>query len=216
MKLHIRRSYLNFFLSICLLLVPGTTSRLQAQSGSSFELGGQILGFLHPAEMHSAGMKWLKMQITWVRGGSTADAQNVINHARGNSFKVLLSIKGLKNELAANPSQYYQDFAGFLAQVALLNPDGIEVWNEPNIDQEWPVGLISGTAYAQMLARAYPAIKQANTNVLVISGAPAPTGYFGGGCAANGCDDKIFIQQMAAAGAATNGDVRFPNRRVIP
>src|SRR5688500_12631018 len=132
MKYQIRRFTLNLFLSIGLLLLLGTTSILQAQSGVSFELGGQILGFLHPAEMHTAGMKWLKMQITWARGGSTGDAQNVIGHARRNGFKVLLSIKGLKHELAANPTQYYQDFAGFLAQVALLNPEGIEVWNEPN------------------------------------------------------------------------------------
>ncbi|MEO8608066.1 MAG: hypothetical protein ABI690_09305 [Chloroflexota bacterium] len=199
-------------LSICLLMVVGSNlaitaaSSIKAQATEPFELGGQILTFLHPDEMHTAGMTWLKMQITWSRGGTTADAVNVINHARGNGFKVLLSIKGIQSELAANPSQYYQDFAVFLHSVALLNPDAIEVWNEPNIDQEWPVGLISGTAYAQMLGQAYPAIKQANSNVMVISGAPAPTGYFGGTCTANGCDDKIFIQQMAAAGAAQNFD----------
>ncbi|HSS97285.1 MAG TPA: hypothetical protein VLK33_09655, partial [Terriglobales bacterium] len=106
----------------------------------------------------------------------------------------------------------------FLHNVALLNPDAIEVWNEPNIDQEWPVGFISGTAYAQMLGQAYPAIKQANANVMVISGAPAPTGYFGGTCTANGCDDKIFIQQMAAAGAAQNFDCTgiHSNEGVLP
>ncbi|MBZ0287854.1 MAG: hypothetical protein K8I30_09595, partial [Anaerolineae bacterium] len=147
-----------------------TSVDLRAQSGSSFELGGQILGFLHPGEMHTAGMTWLKMQIQFRRGGSTADAQNVINHARRHGFKVLLSIIGVKSELNANPTQYYQEYANFLGNVARLNPDAIEVWNEPNIDQEWPVGKISGTAYAQMLSKAYPAIKQANPNVLVISG----------------------------------------------
>jgi len=198
--------FIRIFLCFCLLTVQGIRSTLQAQTNNPFELGGQILTFLNEDQMQATRMTWLKMQITWARGGSTADAQNVIGHARRNGFKVLLSIKGLKNELAANPTQYYQDFAGFLAQVALLNPEAIEVWNEPNIDQEWPAGLISGTNYAQMLARAYPAIKQANPNVLVISGAPAPTGYFGGGCATDGCDDKIFIEQMAAAGAASNFD----------
>src|SRR5690606_5119722 len=60
--------------------------------------------------------------------------------------------------------------------------------------------------YTNMLKKAYPAIKAANSNVMVISGAPAPTGYFGGGCAANGCDDKKFIEQMASAGAASYFD----------
>ncbi len=196
----------------CLVIFLGNglhrtaASGLNASASEPFELGGQILTFLHPDEMHTAGMTWLKMQITWTRGGTTADASNVINHSRTHRFKVLLSIKGIKSELATDPAQYYQDFAAFLRNVALLNPDAIEIWNEPNIDQEWPVGLISGTEYAQLLGQAYPAIKQANSSVMVISGAPAPTGYFGGTCTANGCDDNIFIQQMAAAGAAQNFD----------
>ncbi len=188
------------FLLAAMAVVPATAQ------GTTFELGGQILTFLHPTEMHTAGMTWLKMQITYYRGGTTADAQNVINHARRYNFKVLLSIKGVKSELASDPTQYYQDYATFLGRVAALNPDAIEVWNEPNIDIEWPAGLISGTAYAQMLSRAYPAIKASNSNVMVISGAPAPTGYFGGGCAVNGCDDLPFIQQMKAAGAESNFD----------
>lgn len=179
---------------------------LNAQLGIPFELGGQVLNFSHPDKMQSANMTWLKMQITYSQGGSTADAQNVITHARNHGFKVLLSVNGIKSQLAANPTQYYQNYANFLASVAALNPDAIEVWNEPNIDAEWPAGLISGTNYTQMLKKAYPAIKAANSNVMVISGAPAPTGYFGGGCAANGCDDKIFIEQMAAAGAGPNFD----------
>lgn len=173
-----------------------------AQQSSGFELGGQITTFLYPNEMRSAGMTWLKMQVVWNRGGSTADAQNIINHARTHGFKVLLSIKGNKNELAVNPQQYFQEYANFVAAVARLNPDAIEIWNEPNIDREWPAGLINGGIYTQLLASAYTAIKAANPNVMVISGAPAPTGYFGGGCATAGCDDKIFIEQMAAAGAA--------------
>jgi hypothetical protein len=52
-----------------------------------------------------------------------------------------------------------------------------------------------------MLEKAYRAIKAANPNVLVISGAPGPTGFFQG-CAAAGCDDDVFIRAMAAAGAA--------------
>ncbi|MCA9907336.1 MAG: hypothetical protein KC519_01715, partial [Anaerolineae bacterium] len=90
----------------------------------------------------------------------------------------------------------------FLAGVASLNPDGIEVWNEPNIDRQWPAGQISGQNYTQMLSAAFQAIKRANPNVLVASGAPAPTGFFGNRCTSQGCDDNVFIQQMAAAGAS--------------
>jgi len=190
--------------ALCLvLLLPGTAD---AQSASNFELGGQILDFSHPAEMQAAKMKWMKMQISRPATNSTADAQNVITHARNHGFKVLLSIIGDKSALAANPTQYYADYATFVGAVAALHPDAIEVWNEPNIDQEWPAGQINGTNYTNLLKAAYPAIKAADANVMVISGAPAPTGYFGGICTTNGCDDNIFIQQMKTAGAAAYFD----------
>jgi hypothetical protein len=54
-----------------------------------------------------------------------------------------------------------------------------------------------------LLAKAFNAIKSNNGSTLVISGAPAPTGFFGAaGCTAQGCNDDVFYQQMAAAGAA--------------
>ena len=53
-----------------------------------------------------------------------------------------------------------------------------------------------------MLIAAYNAIKQVNPAVMVISGAPARPAFFGGLCAAAGCDDNIFITQMQQAGAA--------------
>jgi hypothetical protein len=57
-----------------------------------------------------------------------------------------------------------------------------------------------------MLAPAYNAIKGANSRVMVISGAPAPTGAFGGGCSASGCDDAAYVAGMAGAGAANYMD----------
>ncbi|MGV2436360.1 MAG UNVERIFIED_CONTAM: hypothetical protein LVT10_16920 [Anaerolineae bacterium] len=56
-----------------------------------------------------------------------------------------------------------------------------------------------------LLATAYNAIKSANPATMVISGAPAPTGFFGG-CHGGGCDDNLFLAGMAAAGAANYMD----------
>jgi hypothetical protein len=56
--------------------------------------------------------------------------------------------------------------------------------------------------YADMLREAYGAIKAANGGTMVISGAPAPTGYKGGGCDNQICDDQPFLQRLAATGAA--------------
>ncbi len=183
---------------------PGGGSTSPVAGG--FEIGGQVFSFSYPAQMKGAGMTWAKSQIRWDGSAPPSSAQGAIDAAHGNGFKILLSIVGDKNQLAANPTQYYQNFANFLAGVAALNPDGIEVWNEPNIDAEWPDGQISGGNYTQMLGAAFAAIKRVNQNILVISAAPSPTGYFGGKCTAQGCDDNIFIQQMAQAGAQNSAD----------
>jgi hypothetical protein len=111
---------------------------------------------------------------------------------------VLLSIPG------ANTYPTSIDFASYieyLRGVAALGPDAIEVWNEMNIDFEWPAGSIDPTSYVNnMLAPAYNAIKSANPNVMVVSGAPAPTGFDNG---TNAWADSRYMAGMAAAGAAS-------------
>ena len=72
---------------------------------------------------------------------------------------------------------------------------------KPNLDREWPNGQIDGGRYTQLLAAAFNSIKSANSNVIVISGAPAPTGAEAAFPGAVVNDDR-FMQQMANAGAA--------------
>ncbi|MCC6802782.1 MAG: hypothetical protein IT319_07855, partial [Anaerolineae bacterium] len=76
-----------------------------------------------------------------------------------------------------------------------------------NLDRDWPAGSINGGTDTQLRAGAFNAIKTRNPNTIVISGAPAPTGFFGSaGCTSNGCNDDVFMQQMAQAGAASYMD----------
>jgi LysM repeat protein len=173
---------------------------------AAFELGGHVFSFSHAAEMRSAEMTWAKVQIDWKRGDSPTIVQDEINEARSAGFKLLLSLTGDPAELAQNPTQYYQDFATFAGQVASLGPDAIEVWNEQNIDREWPRGFISPQAYTQMLSAVHQRVKATDPDVLVISGAPAPTGFFGGRCTTDGCDDDAFIRGMAANNAGQFAD----------
>jgi hypothetical protein len=168
---------------------------------AGFELGGQTHSFANPVLMSNAGMKWVKFQHKWGPGSNPGDLAGRINNAHAAGFKVLLSIPG------ANTYPSSIDFASytqFLAGVAALGPDAIEVWNEMNIDFEWPAGQIDPNAYVtQMLAPAYNAIKTANPNVMVISGAPAPTGFDNG---TNAWSDSRYMAGMAAAGAASYMD----------
>jgi hypothetical protein len=165
----------------------------------SFELGGHVNGFRRPDLMKKAGMSWIKVQ-TFAGG----DAAGLINMAHGAGFKVLLGVLGDKSRVT-DPG-YQAEYAQSVAAMAAAGADAIEVWNEPNIDREWPTGQVSGATYTQLLAKAYNAIKAANPNTMVVSAALAPTGFFAGGCQAGGCNDDVFLQQMAAAGAANYMD----------
>jgi hypothetical protein len=172
-----------------------------AVSGS-FEVGGQVTG-LYPNTrnaMQSARMKWAKMQLSMGQDGT-----GLIGEAHGAGYKILFSVIGDKNQVMS--SAYQDSYAQYVASLASAGADGIEIWNEMNIDREWPSGQINGSNYVPLLAKAYNAIKQANSNTLVISGALAPTGFFGAaGCTAQGCNDDTYTQQMAAAGAGNYAD----------
>ena len=170
--------------------------------GGSFELGGQTHSLSNPGLMRDVGMTWVKLQHKWGPGDDPAGLADRINQAQANGFKVLLSIPG-----PLYPSSIdFNAYVDFLGGVAALGPNAIEIWNEQNIDREWPSGQINPTNYVnQMLAPAYNRIKSVNRNVMVISGAPAPTGFFGG-CGAGGCDDAPYMAGMAAAGAANYMD----------
>jgi LysM repeat protein len=176
---------------------PAPTATTAPPSSNGFELGGQTHFFNNVGVMQNAGMNWVKFQHKWSVGDTPSVVQERINTAHSQGFKVLLSIPGSDHN-----NIDFNAYTQFVGGVAALGPDAIEIWNEMNIDREWPAGQISATSYVNnMLAPAYQAIKAANANVMVISGAPAPTGFFGG-CTGAGCDDNFYMNEMATAGAA--------------
>ncbi len=180
---------------------PAPAPVIAPAGGGSFELGGQTHSLAHPAQMNYSGMTWVKFQHKWGSGDTPEAVRGRIDSAHANGFKVLLSIPG------ANTYPSSIDFNGyieFLRGVAALGPDAIEVWNEMNIDFEWPAGQIDPSSYVNnMLAPAYNAIKSANSRVMVISGAPAPTGFDNG---TNAWADDRYMAGVAAAGGANYMD----------
>jgi uncharacterized protein YraI len=170
-----------------------------------FNYGGHVAGFDGTTVnwMHVAGMTWAKQQIRYNAGQDPNSVAGYINDAHAKGFRILLGIVGNKQDV--NNGGYFDQFASFVGGVAGLGADAIEVWNEQNIDREWPAGSIDAGRYTDLLRRSYQAIKAHNPNTLVISGALAPTGFFGG-CSPNGCDDAPYVSGMAGAGAANYMD----------
>ncbi|KAA3665117.1 MAG: CAP domain-containing protein, partial [Chloroflexi bacterium] len=162
------------------------------------EWGGQTHDFTNPLLMRNMGMSWVKIQQKWRPDSNPNELVERIELAHAFGFKVLLSLTG-------DPYPNTIDFdayVAFLQGVAALDPppDAIEVWNEMNIDFEWPAGEISPQQYVDgMLKPAYQAIKQTNASIVVISGAPAPTGFDDG---THAWASSRYVNGLADAGAA--------------
>ncbi|MCD4684587.1 MAG: SH3 domain-containing protein [Anaerolineae bacterium] len=144
---------------------------------SGFGYGAHVDSFAYPNLMAHAGMTWAKRQIRHTMGASGSAAAGAINQAHGSGFRILLGVVG-EPHCVTTPG-CFEDYARFVGEIASLGPDAIEVWNEMYIDREWANGHIDPARYTQLLAQSYNAIKSANPNVAVISGAPAPTGAEG-------------------------------------
>lgn len=183
------------------LTIPGGGSGTPVPpGGSSFALGAQTLNLNNEARLQEAGMTWIKYQYKWPSEDTLANLESIIDAAHNEGLKILVTVTGD----TAYPATNSIDFLGyidFIKQVAALGPDAIEVWNEMNIDFEWPAGQISPSSYVNnMLAPAYTAVKATNSNIMVISGALAPTGFDN---TTNAWSDSRYLAGMRNAGAAS-------------
>lgn len=156
----------------------------------SFALGGHVMDFTQGAFdiAQRAGMSWIKVQHRYYVGQSPQELASKIQSAHQRGFRILLGVVGDRAQLT-DLNSYSASYAHFVAEVAALGADAIEIWNEPNIDREWPAGMIHGANYTQLLAASYTAIKARAPNTIVISAGPAPTGF--------------SVPQAAAMAAAT-------------
>ncbi|HEY4691526.1 MAG TPA: hypothetical protein VIK33_19615 [Anaerolineae bacterium] len=160
---------------------------------------------------------WVKQQVRW---GDFSPAQGqmdwsgfdrVITAADAKGVRVLLSIvtapewsRPSASGVEGPPDDLntYTQFIGEVIDRYKGKIHAIEVWNEQNIDAEWKTNpqAVSPERYVEMLRLAYQTIKAKAPNIIVISGALSPTGYFGGGCDARGCDDQPYLRRMTDLG----------------
>ncbi len=171
-----------------------TAVQAVTSSGPLFELGGHTAGFQHVTQMKSSGMSWIRTSVSGFEIPTTFIAE-----AKAAGLKVLLAAYGDRARVL--DEGYQREWAQHLGKLAAAGADAIEVWDEPNYDGAWPSGSINGARYTALLKLAHAAIKAASPNTLVISGGLVASDAFGGGCSRNGCDDVMFLLQMAAAGA---------------
>ena len=108
------------------------------------------------------------------------------------------------------PPDDLADFVNYAVAVAERYRGRIhtyQVWNEPNIYPEWGNRAVDPVGYTELLCRTYDALKAVDPEIVVVSGAMAPT------IAIDGLNltDVIFLQQMYDAGAGDCFDVLTVN-----
>ena len=105
------------------------------------------------------------------------------------------------------PPDDLQDFVNYATAVATRYRGRIshyQVWNEPNIYPEWGNNPIDPAGYADMLCRAYAALKAVDPDIVVISGAIAPTIALDG---SRDLSDLVFLQALYDHGGGDCFDV---------
>jgi len=166
------------------------------------------------------GLGWTKLQVRWGEedfyydcsgtfGFDWNHTNQVINAAGAKGLRVLFSVvtsppctHPWTADVHAPPDDpnVFAAFVGELASRYAGRGIAIEIWNEQNISREWVSNpqRIDAARYTQMLAASYAKIKSIDPNIIVISGALAPTGWNDG---SNAVDDFTYLDQMKAAGA---------------
>ncbi|MBE2193989.1 MAG: cellulase family glycosylhydrolase [Anaerolinea sp.] len=104
------------------------------------------------------------------------------------------------------PPEDLQDFVNYAAATATRYRGRVrhfQVWNEPNLGAEWGDQPVDPQRYTEMLCRTYRALKQIDPEIVVISGAIAPTIDISG----YNLNGLVFLQRMYHAGAKDCFDI---------
>ena len=174
-------------------------------------------------QVERLGMGWIKQQVRWGELEQSPGDMNwamidgIIAAAEEHQVRVMLSIVTAPDWSRPNsgnthgPPDDLNQLTAFLTKLIDRYSgqiSAIEVWNEQNLEREWqaPDGL-SAAKYMEMLQMAYETIKAKDPNIVVISGALAPTGgWVEPDGRVSAIDDFTFFQQLLEAGLLNYAD----------
>lgn len=162
------------------------------------------------------GFPWVKQQVRWEFVENDPGAVNwtemdqIIDVMTGNGLQVLFSVVTAPQWTrpdkpgTGGPPNDFNLFANFVGQIAgryCGRLGAIEVWNEQNLQREWEGFPLDPGLYMDLLRRSYGSIKAACPSVIVVSGAPTPTGN-----SPVAVDDIDYLRGMYANGLARYSD----------
>ena len=182
--------------------------------GYGVQVNGAGTASANIGHIKTLGFGWTKFQIPWKDfepnpGDFRWDGLDpVMNAYSAGGVKILLSVVKAPdwarppndNRSVDGPPADYATLANFLRELCLRykgQVQAIEVWNEQNLFYEGGGKAMPPSNYVAMLSVAYQAIKSVDPSIVVVSGAPTPTGANDGTMF---IDDVVYLQQMYAAG----------------
>jgi hypothetical protein len=163
------------------------------------------------------GMQWVKWQLPWKdfegAPGQRGWPDDLVNAFNGAGIKLMASIvkapawarPGNTNLGVEGPPADPNTYASYVGEFAgryCGRVQAIEVWNEQNLWYEWGGEQLSAARYMQLLKAAYNAIKRACPSMIVVSGAPTPTGALPPAA----IRDTTYLEQMYKNGLRNYSD----------
>jgi hypothetical protein len=181
-----------------------------APAGTGFDYGAQLsrVSATTIGHLNTLGFKWIKLQIRWESQEPSPGAidwatlDGVVSLANGGGKKLLFSVvttpgwarARTEGEGPPDDPNTYGNFVAGIAQRYCGKVQAIEVWNEQNLLTEWNTGRgINAQEYMNLLKVAYQRIKAVCPGMIVVSGAPTPTGLSDGWTAV---DDVEYLRRM--------------------
>lgn len=174
-------------------------------AGGPLRLGWQAHLYGQPHKrifdlINGSGFGWVKQQVRW-NGHNPADLDAAVASANAANVKMLLSVvttppilRGGQGE--NGPPDNFQEFGRFVGGLAAKYKGKVqayELWNEENLVTEWSGRNINACDYIALLREGYNAVKAADPNAIVVSGALTPNGLNNPTLAV---DDKAYLDQM--------------------
>lgn len=201
--LQLRQGYLTRGLPESL---PGPIAHAGAQPGLNVYLNQYDDAELHETltQIAATGVQFIKQPFYFSEDFDWAEADRLITAVNQHNLTLVPLLDGNPADDFAPPD--LAAYATWAGEFAARYGDQIQhyiIWDEPNITTHWGNQPVNPIEYAALLSAAATAVRQADSDALIITAPLAPTIETG----PKNLADPLFLQQLYEEGAADAFDI---------
>lgn len=184
--------------------------------------------------VRDAGLGWIRQQVSWAdlepghKGNFWDGDRGRPTWARLDAVARLAAERGLRviarvelppdwarpaGSFKSHPPSNVRDYADIVAAITSRyrgQIDHVQLWNEPNLSEEWGRRPVDAAAYVELLRAGHEGARRGNARAVVVAASLAQTLEPDLETAA-GLDDLTYLDRMYAFGAAPFFDVAAAN-----